>query len=315
MHRSSAPIWRVALAAALAVLALSVPSIASAEIDASGKPLRPRQVSCTIGGATVALDIDRAVVLTGGRVKATLVATGDATAPVAVEISTLHSENHAGDPADISPVRIAHQIVHLTPGPAGGPPVVVALALGKRPARRAWLDQFAIFIAAPGSPLPDEPIEWMHTGGFWQILSNGDVAAVPVLGWSGNTLDLKLETSPVALGAPFTVTVRLTNASGRALPRDFQVTLTIHDEDGPLPTGFGISEIEDPADPDSGPTAWPARARHVVRFKVVPRVPTRHMVVLATALVHEPAKLGPAIVAGAIEAVAFDAAGPPDPAP
>lgn len=87
----------LASAVALAALALVVPAAASAEIDVTGKGLRPVQQSCTIDGVRVTLGVDRPVVLTGDSVKATLVADGDVGKQVAVEVSTLHSENHAGD--------------------------------------------------------------------------------------------------------------------------------------------------------------------------------------------------------------------------
>jgi hypothetical protein len=299
----------LASAAAFAILALVLPSAASAEIDATGKELRPAQESCTLDGVHVTLDVDRSVVLTGDRVKATLVADGDAGKQVAVEVSTLHSENHAGEPADIGPTRIAHQIVHLTAAPGGGPPVVTTLKLGKRLTHRAWIDRFAIFIAAPGTPVPDQPIEWSDTHGFWEVLQTGGAAVVPVLGWSGDTLDMKIEaTSPITLDAPFTIAVRLTNTSGRSLPHDLWVELTAADAFGPGITELEIVRIQDPADPNDG--SWPRRAVHVARFKILPHTTTRHLVFLAKVLVHDPDKLGPAFLAGAIEGAAFDAAEP-----
>lgn len=173
---------------------------------------------------------------------------------------------------------------------------------------RAWIDRFAIFIAAPGAPVPDEPIEWIDTQGFWKVLQTGRAAVVPVLGWSGNTLDMKIEaTDLVTLAAPFMIAVRLTNTSGRSLPRDFQVELTAADAFGP---DLGIVSAEDPADSDGGSQPWPKRAVYVARFKVVPNTRTRHLVFLAKALVRDPDKLGPVFLAGAMDGAVFDAAEP-----
>jgi hypothetical protein len=298
-----------------AVLALVLPSSASAEIDATGKELRPVQRSCTIDGVRITLDVDRSVVLTGDTVKATLVADGEAGKRVAVEVTTLHSENHAGDPADIGPRRIAHRIVQLTAAPGGGPPVVAALKLGKRLTHRAWIDRFAVFIAAPGTPVPDEPIEWSDKTGFWKVVETGGAAVAPVLGWSGNTFDMKIAaTDPVTLDAPFTIAVRLTNTSGRSLPRDLHVQLTAADAFGPPDAELKIEPIRDPADLEHDSQLWPRRAVHVARFRVTPRTTTRRLVFLAKVVVHDPDKFGPALIAGAMEGAAFDAAEPAAPA-
>jgi hypothetical protein len=301
-------------ALAFAVLALVLPSSASAEIDATGKELRPVQRSCTIDGVQITLDVDRSVVLTGDTVKATLVADGDAGKRVAVEVSTLHSENHAGEPFDISPTRVAHQIVHLTAAPGGGAPVVVALKLGKRLTHRAWIDRFAIFIAAPGAPVPDEPIEWSDKTGSWKVLETGGAAVTPVLGWSGNTFDMKIAaTDPVTLDAPFTIAVRLTNTSGRSLPRDLHVVLTPAEAFLPVDSELKIEPIGDPADPEDGSQPWPPRAVHVARFRVTPRTTTHRLVFLAKVVVNDPKKFGSALIAGAMEGAAFDAAEPAEP--
>jgi hypothetical protein len=298
----------------LAVLALVLPSTASAEIDVTGKEIRPAQQEFAIGGVRVTLDVDRAVALTGDSVKATLVAYGDAGAQLAVEVSTLHSENHAGDPMDVAPTRIAHPILQLTAAPGGGPPVVAAVRLGKRLPHRAWIDRFAIFVAAPGAPVPDEPIESSDRPGSWKVLQTGGAAVVPVLGWSGDSIDMKIEPiGPVTVDAPFTIAVRLTNTSGRSLPRDLPVELIAADTFGPWLSELAIVRIDDPADPDDGPRPWPRRAVHVARFRVTPHTATRHLVFLAKVLVHDPSKLGPAWLAGAIEGAAFDAAEPAAP--
>jgi hypothetical protein len=300
--------------AAFAVFGLILPSTASAEIDVTGKQLARAQESCTIDGAQITLDVDRSVVVTGDSVKATLIAYGESTQPVAVEISTLHSENHDGEPAEIAARRIAHQVVHLTPTPHGGPPVVTTLKLGSRLRHRALIDEFHIFIAAPGTPVPDGSVGDPDRPGFSQVAATGSAAITSVLGWSGDNLDMKIEaTGPVTLDAPFTVAVRLTNTSGRSLPRELWVELTAADAFGPGITELEIKRVEDPADPDDGSRPWPPRAVHVARFRVTPHTTTRHLVFLAKALVHDPRKLGPALLAGAIEGAAFDAAEPRGP--
>ncbi len=302
-------------AAAFAVIALILPAAASAEIDVTGKDLRPSQESCTIDGAKITLDVDRSVVLTGDSVKATLVAYGDSATPVAVEISVLHSENHAGEPAEIAATRIAHRTVRLTPAPDGGLPVVTTLKLGQRLKNRGLIDEFKIFIVAPGTPFPESSVGDKARPGFSQVTQDGAAALVDVLGWSGNTIAMKIEaTSPVTLDAPFTIAVRLTNTSGRILPYEFQVQLTADDALGPPLSGLEIVRIEDPADPDLGPRPWAKRAEHVARFRVTPHTDTRHLVLVAKALVHDPNRLGPRFVGGAIDAVSFDAASAAKPA-
>ncbi|HEX4423247.1 MAG TPA: hypothetical protein VH165_35295 [Kofleriaceae bacterium] len=296
------------VAAAFAVIALILPAAASAEIDVTGKELRPSQESCTIDGVKITLDVDRSVVLTGDSVQATLVAYGDSPKPVTVEISVLHSENHAGEPAELTATRIAHRTVRLTPSPAGGPPVATTLKLGERLKTRGLIDEFKIFIAAPGTPFPDASVGDQERPGFSQVTQDGAAALVDVLGWSGNTLTMKIEaTSPVTLDAPFTIAVRLTNTSGRNLPDELQVQLIADDALGPPLSGLEIVRIEDPAEPDLSPRPWSKRAERVARFRVTPHTDTRHLVLLAKALVHDPDRIGPRFVAGAIDAVAFDA--------
>jgi len=114
--------------------------------------------------------------------------------------------------------------VTLAAAPGGGKPLQTRIKLdgdGK-------LDTYRIFVHEHGSQLD----VWAN--------DSADVAAVNVLGWSGNDFGLTIHApKKVVAGEPFKVTVRATNTTGERMKH----APYIH-----LGTAVGLQGIEDRAD-------------------------------------------------------------------
>ena len=83
---------RSAAAGFIATVAILVPAgwhMLDANIEKDGKHLRPMQQTLDIDGVSVALDVDRSVVMTGDTVMAKLVATSDMPKDVKVDLRDL----------------------------------------------------------------------------------------------------------------------------------------------------------------------------------------------------------------------------------
>lgn len=202
--------------------------LVSADLEVDGKHLRPLQKSLALGdGVTVTLDVDRAVVMTGDAVTATLVATGPAR-QVAVDVRTLHATNYAGERVERPWSAIDRETIHLTAAPGGGPPVVTRLVLGKRPQKKALEDSFEILVSSHGAEVPKRDFD---AGGdardFDAMIERKTAAGVFVRGWSGDSLGLAVAArTPVSATKPFTIAVTVTNTTGRTLETPPWVTLS-----------------------------------------------------------------------------------------
>src|SRR5262245_43769607 len=131
---------RTTIAAFTASVCVAVPAgwrWLDADIQKDGKRLRPLQQELTVDGVIVKLDVDRSVILTGDSVTARLVAVGDASKKVTLDVYALHSSNYEGERVEQPWTAIDHETVKLAAAPNGGPPVVTKIQLGERPKHRA----------------------------------------------------------------------------------------------------------------------------------------------------------------------------------
>jgi len=257
--------------------------VLDASVERDGKKFRPAQGAFTVGATRITLDVDRSLAMTGDTVTATLHAIGPA-GPVAVDLDLLQSNNYAGERVEIPPTQIDHEKLVLTALPGGGPAVTTQLRLGKRPAKRALTDSFMVYVTSHGHKADKRDYD---TGpekhpDFAADVEAGNAAAVSIMGWSGNSLDVKVVAeSPPSATVPFKLAVHIKNTTGHDLKAMPYATLgTDVNKGGYLGTdsdAFTIDALDDESD-----QAWTeegqrglARGKEAVeRFLVTPhRVP------------------------------------------
>lgn len=169
-----------------------------ASIDRDGKRVRPLQQTLELDGAKVTLDVDRAIVHTGDAVHATLRAYADKPTRVAVTLRVTRNVNYEGERVETPDVSIDREGFVLEAAPGGGKPVQTTLVLGKLPDRPNLTDNFKISISPKAN--------------------SEQVAAVSVIGWSGDSLDMEIvPRGPMTADAPFKIAVRVKNTTGKKL--------------------------------------------------------------------------------------------------
>lgn len=252
-----------------------------ADIQHDGKHMRPMQQEMTIDDVKVTLDVDRAVVMTGDTVTATLVATSDKPKDVTVDLRALHTENYAGERVERPWQQIDRETITLHAAPGGGKAVTTRIKLGDRPAELALEDSFKIMVTKAGL----KPVVREFDGGKapdYDALGATDdgassaIAGIYIRGWSGNSLGMKIvPEGTVASGKPFTIAVHIKNTTGRKLEEHPWVNLTTQDElsatDNDADPAVDIQPIDDDrADADGTPTPLKRNAEYVAKFTVTP---------------------------------------------
>jgi hypothetical protein len=278
----------------------------SASIQRDGRRVRSLQQTLQLDdGARVTLDVDRAIVITGDTVHATLRAFSAVPRPVAVDVWVFQSQNHAGERVEPPQVAIDHEKLVLAATPDGGAPVVTALALGKRYNRPALSDSFTVYVTAHGTKVPrgdDSRGYDLHAG-----LEAGKAAAVGIAGWSGDSLAMTIRPlGRVTSDAPFKVAVRVKNTSGKTIHGQPWIRLgTKIGLSGGVETGEDDFTIDEPeqADVDDDDHAFAAGAVVEKTFVVTPKHPTKDVTFIADAEAAS-SDLGP-VAAGAMDVVSF----------
>jgi hypothetical protein len=308
---------RHAAAGFIATVAVLVPAgwhLLGASIEKDGKHLRPMQQTLDIDGVTVALDVDRSVVMTGDTVNATLVATSETPKDIKVDLRALHSTNYAGERVERPWQQLDRETITLHAAPGGGTPVTTRVKLGERPSQLALEDSFKIMINKHG--LKPEVREF-DSGGKkpdYESLAGEDgasAAGVFIRGWSGNSLGMTIEAKgPITSDAPFTIAVTIKNTTGHKLESTPYVSLSTSDqlsagEDESQPT-LDVESVDHDAevDADGVPKPFKKNGTFTQQFTVTPhgRLP-KQIAFLASA--NENMGLGPH-GAGAMDIVTFD---------
>jgi hypothetical protein len=179
----------ITLAAFLATLAVVAPAAwraLDADIPTDGPLLRPKQATLQAGGATIAVDLDRGVLMSGGRLKVTLVGTADTSRKVALDVRALQDNGMGPERVQNPPTEIARRRITVEAAPGGGKPTELTFELrprGARPGSMEWYDIDVTPAGKHGDDLDyygseDEPATAAKVG-----------AAV----WGGNNLAMKLE--------------------------------------------------------------------------------------------------------------------------
>jgi hypothetical protein len=299
------------LATFLVTIGVFVPTMLDANIEVDGKKLRPHQQSFEIDGTRVTLDVDRALVTTGDKVTATLVAYSDTPKPISLDLRLVQTHLQLGERISPPEHQIDREKITLQATPEGGK-ARVALVLGKPRKSLGQLDQFEIFVAAHGTPSPashDFDGDADSGADYWSAsIEAGKAASVDVMGWSGNSIWMKTTAEgPIVVGQPFIVAVRVKNTTGRKLPMQPQVELVTGEElSGKASTDdkrVVIDELDAQARDDS--RGVPKGGEIVRRFKVTPTLPLNDITLAVTANAFDN-DIGPTL-GGARDAITFHA--------
>ena len=254
-----------------------------ADIQHDGKHMRPMQQETTIDDVKVTLDVDRAVVMTGDTVTATLVATSDKPKDVTVDLRALHTENYAGERVERPWQQIDRETITLHAAPGGGKPVSTRIKLGDRPAELALEDSFKIMVTKAGL----KPVVREFDGGKapdYDALGASDdgsenpIAGIYIRGWSGNSLGMKIKPEgTVSSDKPFTIAVRIKNTTGHKLGSIPYINLTTEDQldatDGDQEPAVAIDRIDDDAattNADGSEKPLKRNAEYVAKFTITP---------------------------------------------
>lgn len=210
----------ITLAAFLITLAVVVPAawhVPDADIAVDGPRIRPKQATLEVGDATIAVDLDRGVLMSGGRLKATLVATADTPRKIALDVRALEDNGIGEGRVENPPTEVARRRITVEAAPGGGKPTEVAFELRPRGARLGmlgmmeWYDIEVAPVRAKRARVAsdlDEEDEELES-----------VARVGAVVWGGNNLAMKLE-APASIpagDAPFHVKVRVKNTARKPM--------------------------------------------------------------------------------------------------
>jgi hypothetical protein len=198
------------LVSCLATIAVVVPAgwtALDADIRGDGKALRPLQQETEIDGCVVTLDVDRSIVVIGDSVVATLRAYAGAPKRITVDLVAVDANSSEFSRMAPPSTTIDRETITLDAAPAGGPAVQTRIRLGTARRAAGVRDAFQI-IAAKHDPKRkfDNP-----------LFGDGDTAQVPVVGFSGSELGVRVAAETARAGEPIVVAVRVTNTTKKAL--------------------------------------------------------------------------------------------------
>lgn len=196
------------LVAFTATVGLVVPAAwhaLDADIQKDGPATRPQQQTLELDGVSVAIDLDRGVLMAGGTLKATLVATSDRPQTIALEVKALEDMGYGDERVENPPRQVGKKTIKIQAAPGGGAPVEVAFKLGER-GRKGVVSWYNLEVA---------PARWKAKG-------EGDYKPTATIGaatWSGNNLAMQVQTpARIPDDATFQVAVKVTNTQKRPIP-------------------------------------------------------------------------------------------------
>jgi hypothetical protein len=298
----------------VATIGVAVPAawhVLGADIRTDGNKLRTFQQSFTFDNTRVTLDVDRNLVQTGDKVTATLRAYGPPR-QVAIDLAVVQTNNYEGERVEQPSTEIDHEKLLLTVLPDGGPAKATVIRLGSRPSQLAMTDSFRIFITQHGHK-PEMTANDFGNGSErdWNgAVESGNAAAVGIMGWSGNSLTMKIvPEGAVTTKAPFIVAVHVKNTSGREQSHQPTVGLGVQITSGGYVDNpaeeVDIERLGANGEPESYPTtdeqdrSFAMGADLVTRFRVTPKVELKQFTFVADSDIHDD-QPGPT-VAGAME--------------
>jgi hypothetical protein len=262
------------LAAFLATLAVVVPAAwrsLDADISSDGPLLRPKQATLHTGGAAVSVELDRGVLLSGGRLKVTLVGTADTARKIALDVRALQDNGMGPERVENPPTEVARRRITIEAAPGGGKPTELTFDLGPRRARPGRMEWFDIDVTPAGKRGDDVS----YYGSEEEPATAAKVGAVV---WSGNTLAMTLEAPEriPAGGEPFPVKLRIKNTTrqpidyvdirlgGPSLSFSPMEGLTFYGDDS-----YDVERVESTEDGDGDESIAPG-AERVYEYQVTP---------------------------------------------
>jgi hypothetical protein len=197
-------------AAFFATVLIAVPAAwhaLDANIQTDGPATKPKQSTLEVDGAVVSVDLDRGVLLAGGTLKATLVATADTRKKISLDVRAMEDMGYGEERVENPPLQVGGRKITIEAAPGGGKPVEVAFSLGDR-GRRGVARWFDIEVTKAGEKRPANDEGWQQA-----------MARVGAVTWSGNSFPIAIEPPAVIpTDKPFTVGVRVTNTTKKEIP-------------------------------------------------------------------------------------------------
>jgi hypothetical protein len=263
----------ITLAAFLATLAVVVPAAwhaLDADIPADGPLLRPKQATLHTGGAAISVELDRGVLLSGGRLKVTLVGTADTARKVALDVRALQDNGVGPERVENPPTEVARRRITIEAAPGGGKPTELTFELRPRHARPGGMEWFDIDV----TPVGKRGDAVSYYGSEDEPATAAKVGAVV---WGGNNLAMTLEAPAriLAVDEAFAVKLRVKNTTrqpieyvdirlgGPTLEYSAMEGLTFYGDDN-----FDIERVE--GDGDGDESIAPG-AERVYEYRVTPR--------------------------------------------
>lgn len=206
------------LAAFFATVVIAVPAawhVLDADIQTDGPATRPNQQVLHTAGAEIKLDLDRGVLLSGHKLKATLVATSETPKKIALTVRVLEDNGMGGERVPIPATVVTRKKILIDAAPGGGTPVELAFELGapKKKGRVQWYD---IDVAPTG--IKGDAIAYYDAEDDAGNAVPANAAKAGAAVWSGNSFGLAIEPpAKVPAEGPFTVGVRVTNTTKKPM--------------------------------------------------------------------------------------------------
>lgn len=195
----------VAFAATVGLVVPAAWHALDADIQNDGPATRPKQQTLELDGATVAVDLDRGVLMSGGTLKATLVATSDTPKTIALEVRALEDMGYGDERVENPPKQVGKRTIEIKAAPGGGKPVEVAFKLGDR-GRKGVVNWYDIEVS---------PAKWKASKDEADYKPTARIGAAT---WSGNNLAMEVQTpSRIPSDATFTVAVKVTNTQKKPI--------------------------------------------------------------------------------------------------
>jgi hypothetical protein len=208
----------VSLAAFFATVLVIVPAgwhALDATIAADGPATRPKQHTLHTGDAAVTVDLDRGVMMAGGKLKVTLVGTADKAHEISLDVRALKDNGMGEERVANPPTVVGKRRITIDAAPGGGKPTEVTFELGsmKRKGVVQWYD---VDVKPVGVKADDLAYDDTETEDGTPMRANA--AKVGAAVWAGNSFGMTIE-PPQTLPAegPFKVAVRVKNTTRKSI--------------------------------------------------------------------------------------------------
>src|SRR3954462_6049967 len=126
-----------------------------ASIQTDGPATRPKHEELEVNDATVSVQLDRGVLMAGGKLVATLVASADAKKTISLDVTALEDMGYGPERVENPPRQVGERRVTVEAAPGGGKPVQVSFTLGA-PGKKGVVRWFDIVVRKAGKRGEDD---------------------------------------------------------------------------------------------------------------------------------------------------------------